>query len=156
MKTIKCSSFQEVAAELTKDTMWIEPRDVWYVSLDPFWADFRVETKKKPNPNEEKGIGKRKPLSRHATNDNPSKSALIYPFVDAIAITAWLYLDKVRNNNAEQQNIHALVSSNGLCKVQLTHYQYLFIMRMAEAFGELSLFMTLDAEQIVGKSVLNN
>ena len=84
-KKLNCSSFKDIANDLTKDMMWTEPRDVWYISMDPFWAEFHVEVKRKRFPSETGSTAsKNKSFSRQGTGDgrNPI-SSVIYPFVDS-------------------------------------------------------------------------
>lgn len=148
--------------------LWTDARDVWYISMDPFWAEFHIDIKKKPDSsqsanNKRQSSSGGKGFSRNATlDDSCTKSAIIYPFIDSIPLTIWIYPTQENQEEGQSQSkekkkkLQAIFSTSGICKVQLNHYQFLFLMRMAEALGELSLFITLDAKQIIGKEVLQN
>jgi len=159
-KKLNCSSFTEIARDLTKDFLWTEPRDVWYIHLDPVWADFHVEEKRKRLPSETgSASSKKKASNRHGSQgDGRDVNTIIYPFIDAIPFSAWVYVDEGREGDGklQEKNIHALISTGETGKIQLTHYQFLFIMRMVEAIGEMSLYLTLDSRAILGEEVLKN
>ncbi|CAG7723422.1 unnamed protein product [Allacma fusca] len=162
---INGGSFHEIAPYLTKDMLNTEPRDVWYVFMDPFWADFRVETKRKKNSSEQN-------TSKIPKDSDRDLSLMLYPFIDSLPVSAWLHLHEEPSSklssslnsdtpNGEtvpktQKSIKAIFSANGIASLQLTHYQYLFLMRMIEAISELSLYLTYDLEQIIGQQIYNN
>ena len=59
---------------MRKDLLWTESKDVWYVHLDPLWADF------------------------HGTPAAAGSRPI--PFVDAFPASLWLY--KQEENETEQ------------------------------------------------------
>ena len=58
------SKREDIWQVMKKDLLWTEARDVWYLYLDPVWADF------------------------HGT---PATGSRPVPLVDAFPITLWLY-----------------------------------------------------------------
>lgn len=54
-----------ITANLSKHALWIEPRDVWCMKLDPIWIEFLGV----------RSVGQNKPV----------------PFVDAVPITFWIH-----------------------------------------------------------------
>ncbi|XP_055295755.1 bridge-like lipid transfer protein family member 3B isoform X2 [Sitodiplosis mosellana] len=192
---------------LTKYALWIEPRDVWCIKLDPIWIEF---------------------LGARSVGQNKA-----VPFVDAVPITFWIhgkssaklnptlnslaaqsmssinqkcqdtgYMSDDRNSNTDnfaynsdflsQQNyaqtnpffsmpsedhtsdsdsttihartakasvtstaedisadLHIIAHVSNLISVQVDHYQYLFLLRIAEEFTELSTFLTVDSKRIL-------
>ncbi|XP_020805988.1 UHRF1-binding protein 1 isoform X3 [Drosophila serrata] len=164
---------------LSRYVMWLEPRDVWCIKLDPVWVDF---------------LG--------ARSLGPNKSI---PFVDAVPITLWLHsgsaqaqLDVGKGGTAAASmesmglpplptlpplqacnpflmsdedvrlvgsaassppapapdrtaDVHAIAHISNLVSLQIDHYQLLFLLRMAEELNEMSTFLNLDAERILHK-----
>jgi hypothetical protein len=126
---------------------------VWYVHLDPLWADF------------------------HGT---PATGTRPVPFVDAFPVTLWLYMqeddpqllakpppppsrktakktkkksrDESSSQLAEHAKMHLLVHINNLVSVQLNHYQFLFLMRFLETVSEITTFLTQDVSHILGEA----
>ncbi|XP_022221973.2 UHRF1-binding protein 1-like isoform X4 [Drosophila obscura] len=157
---------------LSRYVMWLEPRDVWCIKLDPVWVDF---------------LGSR--------SLGPNKSI---PFVDAVPITLWLHagsaqaqLDLGKSATASMESMglaplptlqpcnpflsdedvrveasppaaaaaapdrtadmHAIAHISNLVSLQIDHYQLLFLLRLAEELNEMSTFLNLDAERILQK-----
>ena len=52
---------------MKKDLLWTEAKDVWFVTVDPLWADFE---------------------GTPATDSRP------VPFIDAFPLTLWMYKDE--------------------------------------------------------------
>ncbi|XP_016995914.2 bridge-like lipid transfer protein family member 3B isoform X4 [Drosophila takahashii] len=159
---------------LSRYVMWLEPRDVWCIKLDPVWVDF---------------LG--------ARSLGPNKSI---PFVDAVPITLWLHsgsaqaqLDVGKSGGGGMESmglaplptlpplsqpinpflsdedvrlggsppaeaapdrtadVHAIAHISNLVSLQIDHYQLLFLLRLAEELNEMSTFLNLDAERILQK-----
>lgn len=193
--TSSASSASISTPSLTKYALWIEPRDVWCIKLDPIWIDF---------------LG--------ARSIGPNKAV---PFVDAVPITFWIhgrssdrinvnsidslkmpslasferklqdcYINDERNSNTadythnadyySQTNpfhagdkemggsdsvtlnagstgaddistadLHIIAHVSNLVSAQIDHYQYLFLLRLAEEMTELSTFITIDSKRIL-------
>lgn len=115
--------------------LWTEAKDVWCVNLDPVWGEF---------------------FGARAVGVNKS-----VPFLDAVPITLWLHtqLDPnstVKSNNRNSPNnadIHVLAHVSNLVSVQLNHYQYLFLLRLAEEASELTTFLSVDSSRITKVSI---
>ena len=58
------AKYAELWPIMRKDLLWTEAKDVWYVHLDPLWADFQ---------------------GTPATGSRP------IPFIDALPASLWLY-----------------------------------------------------------------
>ncbi|XP_059079286.1 bridge-like lipid transfer protein family member 3B isoform X2 [Tigriopus californicus] len=122
---------------MKKDLLWTEAKDVWYLHLDPVWADF------------------------HGT---PSSGSRPVPLVDAFPITLWLYKkpddeddkairsDKSSNTNeSPQADMYVIGSIKSLISVQLNHYQLLFLLRTVEMISEITMFLAQDVHDILGE-----
>lgn len=71
---------------LSKYALWIEPRDVWCIKLDPIWIDF---------------------LGARSVGQNKS-----VPFVDAVPITFWIHgrsSEKFKVNSRSKLSIKIFV-----------------------------------------------
>ncbi|XP_055916203.1 bridge-like lipid transfer protein family member 3B isoform X5 [Eupeodes corollae] len=55
------------------------------------------------------------------------------------------------SSNEKTADMHAIVHISNLVSVQIDHYQYLFLLRLAEEMNELTTFLSLDAERILQK-----
>lgn len=55
----------EQTNNLSRYSMWMEPRDVWCIKFDPIWIDFLGA----------RSLGQNKPI----------------PFIDAVPITLWIH-----------------------------------------------------------------
>lgn len=113
-----------------------EPRDVWCMKLDPLWIDF---------------LG--------ARSVGQSKSV---PFIDAVPITLWLHAGRTSSDDNigvgiggvshveddSLADLHVIAHIANMVSAQIDHYQYLFLLRLAEELTELSTFVSLDADRI--------
>lgn len=120
---------------LVKHILWVEPRDVWCIKLDPVWVDF---------------------LGARSVGVNKA-----VPFVDAVPITLWVHgratlsepisskLDEKSGKANPLADLHVIAHVANLVSVQIDHFQYLFMLRVAEELTELSAFMTIDAKRIL-------
>lgn len=109
--------------------LWTEAKDVWCVNLDPVWGEF---------------------FGARAVGVNKS-----VPFLDTVPITIWLHTEldpnstvKSKKNSPNNADIHVLAHVSNLVSVQLNHYQYLFLLRLAEEAAELTTFLSVDASRI--------
>lgn len=190
---------------LSRYALWIEPRDVWCVKLDPIWIDFLGarsvgQNKSVPfvdavpitfwihggssaklnlspsmpsfslhnlNPTEEeRSLYER----NHSHGDNRQDlNAINYnatnPFyspindeisIDGDSTTINAKLSKPDNNelslassNDDSADLHVIAHVSNLVSLQIDHYQYLFLLRLAEEMTELSTFLTIDSKRIL-------
>jgi len=131
-----------------RDLLWTEARDVWHCAVDSVWAEFHLP-------------GLHRPL----------------PLLDAAPLQAWIYLKpegkrqvnkdikgemrparKIltefygsKDNEDDNVGVHVLALAPQLVSLQLDHYQLLFLLRVAEALGELGAFLASDSSRIVDK-----
>lgn len=120
--------------QFTREMLWTDAKDVWCINLDPVWADF----------NGARAIGIAKSV----------------PFLDALPVTLWLHTHMDPNSTIKSSgdttsdsqsyaDIHALVYITNLVSVQINHYQYLFLLRLAEDAALLATYLAIDAERIL-------
>lgn len=156
----KVDSLSEFFSGLTKEMMWTESRDIWSLHVDTFWADFCFESASSSSHSH--GGRRRAPMQRFESI--ASESGGVWgtdqlgppsPFIDPVPMCGWIYTppppSKTTPVIGESQALSVLVSSKSIVNVQMTHYQYLFLMRMVETFGELSLYLNLDTERVIGE-----
>lgn len=122
------ASSKALPEQFSQEMLWTEAKDVWCINLDPVWADFYGA----------RSVGSSRPI----------------PFLDAVPITVWLHLNLDANqprraNDPKTADIHALAYISNLVSVQLNHYQYLFLLRMAEDVSELATFLAIDSNRIL-------
>lgn len=53
------------------------------------------------------------------------------------------------NDDASDGDLHIIAHVSNLVSVQIDHYQYLFLLRLAEEMTELSTFLTVDSKRIL-------
>lgn len=116
--------------QLSREFLWVEAKDVWSINLDPVWGDFMGT----------RAVGSNKPV----------------PFLDCMPVTIWIHANmdpnstiKVSDSGPKNADMHALVHISNLVSVQLNHYQYLFLLRLAEEATELATFLSLDSNRIM-------
>ncbi|CAG9864349.1 unnamed protein product [Phyllotreta striolata] len=133
-ESIDASVTDDWMAQFTREMLWTDAKDVWCISLDPVWADF----------NGTRAIGMAKSV----------------PFLDTLPVTLWLHTHMDPNSTIKQPksdeeeapsyaDIHALVYITNLVSVQINHYQYLFLLRLAEDAALLATYLSIDAERIL-------
>lgn len=113
--------------------LWTEAKDVWCICLEPVWGEF---------------------LGARAVGVNKA-----VPFLDAIPVTIWLHthmdpnstikVKKSEKNSPRTADIHALAHVSNLVSIQLNHYQYLFLLRLADELAELATFLSIDSSRIL-------
>ena len=106
--------------------LWEEPRDVLFLHMDPFWADF---------------------YGTSAVRHRP------VPLIDAIPMSLWVYQHRNKVASASEGRVaeqSALLHVPSLVSVQLNHFQYLFLLRQLERLTEMSACLTMDAERLLG------
>jgi len=144
---VKTSSYSEMAPHLTTDMLWTEPRDMWFISIDAIWADFCTSQKIKCENTVEGG------RKFGPTNTSTQPEVVMQPFIDSIPLQLWLYVEEepVTCNmdlpKKKKKNIEAILYTDRLSNVQLSHPQYIYLMRIAEAISEMSLFLTIDTRK---------
>ncbi|XP_074033152.1 bridge-like lipid transfer protein family member 3B [Leptinotarsa decemlineata] len=124
------SSFSEI--QFTREMLWTEARDIWFINLDPVWGEFY----------EPGSINRNKYVT----------------FLEAIPVTIWLHTHLDPNSTlkpvsgeipkSSNADIHVLVHISNLISIQINHYQYLFLLRLAEDVTLLTTLMSKDAENI--------
>ncbi|XP_025835027.1 UHRF1-binding protein 1-like isoform X3 [Agrilus planipennis] len=125
------SSVNALMELLSRELFWRDAKDVWNIHLEPVWGDFLGA----------KAVGSNKPV----------------PFLDTVPVTIWLHtcmdpnstVKSEENNGAKHADIHALTYISTLISVQLNHYQYLFLLRLAEEVAEMTTFLSLDSNKIM-------
>ncbi len=127
---------------MRRDLLWTEAKDVWYLCLDPVWADF------------------------HGT---PSTDNRPVPLIDACPINLWLYkepdedekrrepinkavgVQNAASKSKQQAKLHILGMTGGLVSAQVNHYQLLFLLRTVETISEITTFLSEDVRHILGE-----
>ncbi|KAJ8969015.1 hypothetical protein NQ317_007376 [Molorchus minor] len=127
------SSLNALIEQFSREMLWIEAKDVWCINLDPVWGDFHGA----------RAVGLNRPV----------------PFLDAVPITLWLHTHMDPNSTLKPNelgrsdvinaDIHALAHISNLVSVQINHYQYLFLLRLAEDAAELATFLSMDSDRIL-------
>ncbi|XP_031623665.1 UHRF1-binding protein 1-like isoform X3 [Contarinia nasturtii] len=190
---------------LTRYALWIEPRDVWCVKLDPIWIEFlgvrsvgqnkavpfvdavpitfwiHGRSSAKLNPTFNTFIGESMSSINQKSQDTgddrnlntengPYNSdylsqmnyAQTNPFYathsedhtsDSDSTTIHARTAKASmtstNDDSSQADLHIIAHVSNLVSIQIDHYQYLFLLRLAETFTELSTFLTIDSKRIL-------
>lgn len=134
VQTLLSNRRDDIWRVMKKDLLWTEAKDVWYLYLDPVWADF------------------------HGT---PSSGGRPVPLVDAFPVTLWLYKkpddeegaepSPVSNQSPPQADMYVIGSINSLISIQLNHFQLLFLLRAVEMISEITMFLAQDVHDILGE-----
>ncbi|KAG8270186.1 identical protein binding [Homalodisca vitripennis] len=66
------------------------------------------------------------------------------PFLDAFSLTLWAHVGPPAS-----PDIRALAHVPSLVSLQVNHYQFLFLLRVADQLTELTTFLAMDSERIV-------
>ncbi|XP_046432268.1 UHRF1-binding protein 1-like isoform X2 [Neodiprion fabricii] len=120
------NSINEMVRQLSRELLWIEAKDVWCCHLEPVWGDF---------------------LGARAVGQNRA-----VPFLDAFPLTLWLHMKVKSSPDVEAPptaDIHGLAYISNLVSVQINHYQYLFLLRLAEIVSEMATFLAVDSNKIL-------
>lgn len=122
-------SLEEFTKELSQELLWIEAKDIWCVRLDPVWGDF---------------------YGARAVGSTP------VPFLEAFPLTLWVQpptltqKSEVYNRSLKYGDMTVLCHVPNLISIQINHFQYLFLLRVADAVDELATYIVADQHSIVG------
>lgn len=132
------SSSQEAEKQLYRELLWTESKDVWCILLEPVWGDFYGV----------RAVGNNRPV----------------PFLDAFPLTVWAHFTPQQSPSASTNNttnntnsdnnkadIHVLAYVSNLVSVQINHYQFLFLLRLADEATELATFLAMDSNRILNR-----
>lgn len=126
---LSSSSVNELNRCLSRELLWIEAKDVWFLQLEPVWAEF---------------------TGARASPGRP------VPFLDAFPLSLWVYVKKLGTPPSSVDDkiadIHALAHIPSLVSIQINHYQFLFVSRLLEEVTELTSFLTIDSQRIMRDS----
>lgn len=135
-----------------------EPRDIWCMKLDPLWVDFLGA----------RSVGQSKsvpfvdavPITLWLHGNAMSGGLGGGAGNAATTGTGDLNANPHRNNKAPADgrssasvsttpaDLHVIAHIANMVSVQIDHFQYLFLLRLAEELTELSTFAALDADRI--------
>ncbi|XP_050307973.1 UHRF1-binding protein 1-like [Anthonomus grandis grandis] len=128
-KQLDLTSLEVKDGKLCRELFWTDAKDVWCIFLDPVYGDF---------------LGAQSDINKPV------------PFLDAVPVTVWLHANldpnstvKETRDKGETADIHALAYISNLVSIQLNHYQYLFLLRLADQAAELATFLNLDSDRIL-------
>ena len=124
------NSVNEMIHQLNRELLWTEAKDVWCCNFEPVWGDFFGA----------RAVGQNRPV----------------PFLDAFPLTLWVHMnsgDNPENASASSPSssadIHGLAYISNLVSVQINHYQFLFLLRLAEIVSEMATYLAVDSNKIL-------
>ncbi|XP_011862998.1 PREDICTED: UHRF1-binding protein 1 isoform X1 [Vollenhovia emeryi] len=121
------NSVNELLRQLNRELLWTEAKDVWCCNLEPVWGDFFGA----------RAVGQNRPV----------------PFLDAFPLTLWCHFTADSLSATEKPSaadIHGLAYISNLVSVQINHYQYLFLLRLAEILStEMATYLAVDSNKIL-------
>lgn len=192
-------------SNLTRYALWVEPRDVWCIKLDPVWVDFYgarsigqnraipfvdavpitiwahlksdFDTKKLSEQlmsnqnisamNEKKVDSQSESLilsvaslqsldnmlfSNNLVNENVSSKQNLYSNDDDNNTKSSSENTKIPEDDVnDSADLHVITHVSNLVSVQIDHYQYLFILRLAEEITEMTTFLSMDSQRITNQ-----
>ncbi|XP_046394074.1 UHRF1-binding protein 1 isoform X3 [Ischnura elegans] len=126
------NSIPETDKKVSREMLWIEAKDVWYITCEPVWAEF------------------------HGASAVGGKTV---PLFDAFPLRVWAYLrpptETPSSHDPRVADIHVLAHISALVSVQLNHYQYLFLLRISDDIREALSYLSLDSDTIATKQKLS-
>ncbi|XP_071452381.1 bridge-like lipid transfer protein family member 3B isoform X2 [Hetaerina americana] len=122
------NSVPETDKKVSREMLWIEAKDVWYITCDPVWAEF------------------------HGASAVGGKTV---PLFDAFPLRLWAYIrpptETLVTHSPRVADIHVLAHISALVSVQLNHYQYLFLLRLSDDIREALSYLALDSNIIASR-----
>ncbi|GFU78526.1 UHRF1-binding protein 1-like [Trichonephila clavipes] len=156
-----------------------EATDVWSIYLDPFWAEFtvcesgrtRLQPFIDPLPITLWFYSSQKPqevLRTSLNKSDPDNFKMCLPNLqsydcqnhiaptDAVS-TSFSNISNLNNNeNENEADVYLLININSLVNVQLSHFQYLFVLRAADIITDMMENLEVDTSTIIkNKPVLS-
>ncbi len=102
--------------------------ELWTVKMEPLWAEFRVR------------------------NTNKFK-----PLLDPLPVTLWAYESAPQSKSSDNSpDLNLLLCISSVIKVQISHNQYLFLMRFLEELSEFTAQMNSDTILIQKNDLTDN
>ncbi|KAG8190374.1 hypothetical protein JTE90_022018 [Oedothorax gibbosus] len=167
---VRCQNLKEALSEAS---------DIWSIYFDPFWAEFtvcesgrnRLQPFVDPLPITLWFYSRQKPqeILRTSLNKEGSGNPRMYlpnlktykcqNNVSSKAEEPAAFVNDNNLNNNEDENeadIYLLMHVNSLVNVQLSHFQYVFVLRAADIFSDLMENLEIDTSIIIkNKPVLS-
>lgn len=158
----------------TQKEIFSESTDIWSVYFDPFWADFtvcesgriRLQSFIDPLPITLWFHSKQKPqeVLRSSINKVGDKSFQMHlpnhkQFVcqndnlgnqDNMSESRYVNNNHLNNNESENEaDIYLIIHVSSLLNIQLSHYQYLFVLRAADIITDMLDHLEVDTNTII-------
>ena len=147
-----------MAAGCRPDTLWTEPRDVFFFFFDPVW----VECLEKPTSKRPVTLVEAFPLSfwiyikelsidSHSNRPHSKKEVMEWK-KKSISVTSSCTGETADEaQEREEASLHALVYAPKPISLKMNHLQFLFLLRILDTMNEFLSFFTQDAKNILSK-----
>ncbi|GFT12955.1 UHRF1-binding protein 1-like [Nephila pilipes] len=156
-----------------------EATDVWSIYLDPFWAEFtvcesgrtRLQPFIDPLPITLWFYSSQKPqevLRTSLNKSEPDNFKMCLPNLQSFGCqnhiatndevsTSYSNISNLNNNEDENEaDVYLLININSLVNVQMSHFQYLFVLRAADIISDMMENLEVDTSTIIkNKPVLS-
>lgn len=162
--------------QLSRYALWNDTRDVWCIKIDPVWIEFLgirsigasrtipfmdavpitlwIHGKSEiDNTIEEKLEQQQNPFEIQVKKRNEMILSVqsLNQMTDGITASPHI---PIRQNIEDDKSgdLHVIAYFENLVSIQIDHYQFLFLMRLAEELNELTTFLSIDSKRIMAES----
>ncbi|XP_039294863.1 UHRF1-binding protein 1-like isoform X2 [Nilaparvata lugens] len=161
-------NIEEINKQLSREMLWIESKDVWCIVLEPLFGDFygvraigsarpapfldavtvtlwlhTADAAQAPQPQGEAGGG-----GGGGTENGGGGSEN--------GSGKWRQQNGSKDMSPSGENrladIHAVAHISLLVSLQINHYQFLFLLRVADEAKELTTFLAMDSNRLLGRA----
>ena len=158
--------------QLSRYALWNDRRDVWCIKIDPVWIEFLGIRSIGPSrtipfidavpitlwlhgkSDIDSTIGDKMMEQQNIRQNNQKQNEMVLSVQSLNSNNPSTVNIPIKENIVDDKSadLHVIAHFENLVSIQIDHYQFLFLMRLAEELNELTTFLSIDSKRITRES----